>query len=99
VVCDHRGADLQSLGDRPGQDVEQEALRSLPLRLKRAMCSITLFHEVSEHYVRAQGEPHNVQHEEGDHKACRERRRVSGQARVQQREHHELGEERYEPHN
>jgi len=63
------------------------------------MCSLTLFHEIPEHHIRAQDEPNNVQHEEGDHKARRERGRVLGEARVEQREHHKLGQKRNKSHN
>jgi hypothetical protein len=61
------------------------------------MHPLPLFHEISQHHIRAQREPQNVQHEEAEHKARRELRRVLREARVEQREHHEHGDERYEP--
>ena len=90
MIRDHPGPDLQTLGDRPRQDVQQEPLRPLPLRLQRTTRPLPLFHEIPEHHIRAQGQPHNVQHKERDHQARRERRRVLGEARVEQPEHHQL---------
>ena len=53
----------------------------------------------TEHHIRAQGQPHNVQHKERDHQAHRERRRVLEEARDEQPEHHQLDEKRHKPHH
>ena len=63
------------------------------------MGALTLFDEVPEHHVDAQGESHDVQHEEGDHEARRKDRSVLGKAVVEQSEHQKFRDEGEEPHD